>query len=161
MAIGRDDVPVMIRDAQRNLMDVASQHGLDLASLDPSEAVDIMIHWYETMEAVDAAPNDEDGDALLFQWGSFEFEHLRTFQYDITRQMISSDGDEQVVWQLSLTLHYEPTPESENLRGDKDFWCLAKAGIQTWRAAVQASAATSYVTQRRPLRVAVTFEQAC
>jgi hypothetical protein len=158
---GSDDVPVMIRDAQRNLVDLASQRGLDLASLGPSEAVDIMIHWYETTEAVDAAPHDEDGDALLFQSGSFAFEHPRTFQYDITRQLISSDGDDQVVWQLSLTLHYEPTPESENLRGDTGIWCFAKADIPTWRVAVQTSAATSYVAQHRILRAAVTFDQAC
>jgi hypothetical protein len=153
--------PVMIRDAQRNLVDLASLHGPDLASLDPSEAVDIMIHWYETMEAVDAVPDDEDGDALLFQWGSFEFEHPRTFQYDVTRQLISSDGDEHVVWQLSLTLHYEPTPESDDVRGDRYIWCFTKADIPTWRAAVQGSAATTYVAQRRPLRAAVTFEQTC
>jgi len=37
-----------------------------------------MIHWYETIGAVDAAPSDEDGDGLLFHWGTYELEKLLT-----------------------------------------------------------------------------------
>ncbi len=90
-----------------------------------------------------------------------EVTHPRTFQYDVTRQLISHDGDEQVIWQLSFTLHYEPTPALENLFGDQEIWCFTKAAIPKWRSAIQASPATSYVAQRRPLRTALTFEQTC
>jgi hypothetical protein len=153
--------PVMIRDARRSLEEHASHQGLDLAFIDPAGAVDVMIHWYETVGADDAAPSDEDGDGLLFQWGTYEFEEPRTFQYNLTRQLISYEDDEQVIWQLSLTLHYEPSTESGNLRGDRTIWCFARADIPAWRAAVRASAASSYVARRRPVHAAVTFEQVC
>ena len=70
----------MIRDARRSLEEYASHQGLDLASIDPTGAVDVMIHWYEKVGAVDADPSDEDGDWLLFQCGTYEFKQPRTFQ---------------------------------------------------------------------------------
>jgi hypothetical protein len=152
---------VMISDARRNLEEYTSRRGLDLTSLDPSGAIDVMIQWYETVRAVDAAPSNEDGDGLLLQSGTYAFEQPETFQYTIIRQFISRDDDADYIWQLSLTLHYEPSPESRDLEGDKAVWCFTKAEIPTWRATVQESAATEYVVGRRPARATVTFEQVC
>ena len=66
-----------------------------------------------------------------------DFESPATFQYALTRQFIEYDGDEQRSWQLSLTLHYERTPESEALRQAEAVWCFSREDVSALRAAHQ------------------------
>ena len=138
---------------------IADMNSLDLAVIGPAAAIDIMIQWYETVRAVDAAPSDEDGDGLLFQWGTDE--QPPTFRYTLTRQLISRQDGEQDIWQLSLTLHYEASTESRNLPGDRAIWCFTTAAIPAWRAAIRASAASTFVADRLPIRATLSFEPAC
>jgi hypothetical protein len=49
---------------------------------------------------------DDDGDMLLFQYGTHDWGNGKYFEFDITRQFIKSNEDEP--YQLSMTLFFEP-----------------------------------------------------
>ena len=149
----------MIRDARQALVRHFERRGIDLPGVNASRIVALMISWYQTERADDGAPLEEDGDGLLFHYGTYSFEGPATFQYGVTRQLIRYEDGEQCIWQLSLTLHYEPTPESKAL--EREIWCFSVDDVPAWRAATDASPATSHVARRDPLRVTLDFEQAC
>jgi hypothetical protein len=48
----------------------------------------------------------EDGDMLLFQYGTYDWGKGRFFEFNITRQFIKQNEDEP--YQLSMTLFFEP-----------------------------------------------------
>jgi hypothetical protein len=66
---------------------------------------------------------EEDGDMLLYQWGTYGYGQPETFQVDLTRQFIQGvGGDDPEMSQLSLTVHCEPTAALRAL-GNGNQWC--------------------------------------
>lgn len=64
---------------------------------------EMMAEFYHIHRAEDCEV-DEDGDMLLYQWGTYDWGAGRWFEINITRQFIPSDGAEDEILQLSLTL---------------------------------------------------------
>ena len=151
---------VMISGAREAFLRYCARNGTDLSELDAPRAVTLMLGWYEAEHADDAAPIDEDGDGLLYQWGTWGFDCPATFQYDLTRQFLH-DCAEGCIWQLSLTLHYQPEPESEALPQEAPLWCFGTNDVPALRAAISTSAATLYVARLRPVRVTLDLEDVC
>lgn len=75
---------------------------------------------FAAVPADDAAPADEDGDGVLAQFGTFDFNGVPEFSADLTRQFIEVD-DEDVMWQLRCTFHWSPSAATEAL-GSGDLW---------------------------------------
>jgi len=150
----------MISGAREAFLRYCAQHGTDLIELDALHAATLMLGWYEVERADDAAPIDEDGDGLLFQRGTWDFDGPATFQYDLTRQFLHG-CPEGCLWQLSLTLHYEPEPESEALPEEAPVWCFGTKDVASLRSAISTSAATAHVARRRPVRVTLDLEDPC
>ena len=67
------------------------------------------------MPAEDAAMPEDDGDAILAQFGTHDFRGHREFSADLTRQFAEADGDPAPMWQLSCTLYWAPSPVTEVL----------------------------------------------
>ena len=44
-----------------------------------------------------------DGDMLLYQWGAYDWGEGESFEFDITRQLILGTGEDEDIFQLSLT----------------------------------------------------------
>ncbi|MFV2104490.1 hypothetical protein [Micromonospora sp. LOL_024] len=100
---------------------------LNLAGVRPSEvsAVDVrrtveVFRRFAAAPADDAASPEEDGDGILAQTGTVDFDGVREFSADLTRQLIEA-ADQEVIWQLRCTLHWTPSAETEAL-GYRVLW---------------------------------------
>jgi hypothetical protein len=63
-----------------------------------------------------------DGDMLLYQWGSYDWGRGQRFEFDVTRQLIPIGGDDDDIWQLNLTIRFDPEDHLLGL-GAGDRWC--------------------------------------
>lgn len=141
-----------IADAARDLELRLREQGADLASLDAPSAVLAMTDFYDSSRCEDAAGLDEDGDALLVQWGLFDFERTGpTFQFDLTRQFIEAGEDGQM-WQMHLTLHFEPDDQLEAVSpGDR--WCFGPGALPEFVAFINDSPALAAIAGRSAAHV--------
>lgn len=121
-AMKRDDEVVLISETKPLLTSM-----LDHAGVRPGKAAaaDVLttVEVFQRFAAVpvhDAASPEADGDGVLAQFGTFDFDGVREFWADLTRQFIEA-GDEDVMWQLRCTLHWTPSAETEAL-GSGDLW---------------------------------------
>jgi len=96
-----------VNDARAAFDGFVSAAGVDLADLAAADAVDLMLEWY-SVERADDADLSDGGDMLLYQWGTYDWGNGPSFQLDITRQLIAVAGSDDDIWQLSVTLHFEP-----------------------------------------------------
>jgi hypothetical protein len=96
---------------------------------------------------------DQDGDMLLFQWGTYDWGNGEFFDLNITRQVIV--GDESIR-QLSLTFRYAPNQELTTL-GCGNQWCYSTKGISIFGAFVKASPALKAISRFRAINVECSF----
>jgi hypothetical protein len=151
---------VLVRNSLEALRGFAATRGLDLASMGAAECVDVVSDWYLSERADDIA-TDGDVDMLLFQWGTYDWGGGASFEYDVTRQLMAgdTDDDDAAIWQLSCTLHYPPSGETEALgRGDR--WCASPYALDEFRLMIEAEPATAFARSRKPARIEVSLEQA-
>jgi hypothetical protein len=132
--------------------------GLAVASLDAFAAVDAMIEFYVTRRAEDTNLT-RDGDMLLFQWGTYDWGNGPSFRYDITRQFIAGLGDDEDFWQLSLTLHYEPSDATQAL-GSGNRWCSVPDDAEDFKAFIREHPSSDYAASATPQRVELDLEPA-
>jgi hypothetical protein len=123
---------------------------LDLAvyDLEARSAINAMLTFYAGNRAEDVAP-ETDGDMLLFQWASLKRRPGPGFEYNITRQLITLPGDEEDIWQLSLTLYFSPDSQNSQL-GSGDRWHEAADRIDEFASYIDAHPATAYAATHRP-----------
>ena len=94
---------MLVRDSLNALHDFASRSGRDLTAADAETLVAVITDWYQSERATDPIDIDEDGDMLLFQWGSHNLGSSPVFYYDLTRQLIVNDSDDGVGWCSLIT----------------------------------------------------------
>jgi hypothetical protein len=90
----------------------------------PKGIVSCMIDFYRSERAEDC-DLEEDGDMLLFQWGTYDWGEGRWFDLNITRQFIvpSEDEDEDdEIFQLSASAKFKPSPKLDALKSGNT-WC--------------------------------------
>lgn len=132
--------------------------GLD--ALTPQAALDAVVDFYENERATNADKIEDDGDMLLYQWGTYDFGDGLSFRLDLTRQFVDAaeEGDDGI-WQLSLILHYDTSAAADTLgRGHE--WCYTPAGTAAFRRFVEPSPAFVFASSERPTRVELELEQA-
>ena len=144
-------------DAFRALL---AQRGLTVERLDAERATAAMSDFYALYRAIDV-DGGEQGDMLLFQWGTYDWGRGPAFEYDITRQFIVEGYEEPdaAIWQLSLTVRYEPDHRSAALEhGNR--WCEHPAKLDAFSRFIENSDATNYARSEAPESVELRFEQA-
>jgi hypothetical protein len=124
VARAREDGIVLISETKSLLVSM-----LDHAAVLPGEGADVLatVEVFRRFAAVpvdDAAAREEDGDGVLAQSGTFNFDGVREFWADLTRQFIKAD-DEDVMWQLRCTLRWIPSAETEAL-GSGVLWSFGR-----------------------------------
>ena len=124
--------------AKRALLTRIEQAGRSLGTLTPSDGVDLMTDFY-LEERAEACDVDSDGDMLLYQWGTYDWGEGESFEFDITRQLIAGDGDDEDIFQLSLTFQFRPTAALRQL-GSGDRWCQSPGELEGFRAFIHSSA---------------------
>jgi hypothetical protein len=128
-----------------------------LENLIPGEGIDLMLRFYGD-EPVDGLANGDTADMLLFQWGVFDWGHGESFEFDITRQLIFGDGEDDDIFQLSLTFRFVPTDELRNLpKGNR--WCSSRAELEDFRHFVLRSA--PYAALNKKLASSVDLHYGC
>jgi hypothetical protein len=123
-----------------------------ITDLTPTEGVRLMLEFYRNVRA-DGCELGQDGDMLLFQWGTHKFSGERSFQINLTRQFIMAgleDEDVPMV-QLSLTFHFAPSAELEALKSGNQ-WCGMPDTLRDFEAYVTSTAAYQAVAVLRSIK---------
>ncbi len=118
---------------------------------DAADAVELvlaLIEWYETERAEDAVPITDDGDQLLFQWGTFGGGSGAAFEVGISRQFIGLD-EEQPIRQLSLAFRYPATDRTSRLYDDA-WWCRGPEDVPGFRSDILANGVVTHMRQQQP-----------
>ena len=103
----------------------------------------------------DALPTTADGDMLLFQYGTYNWQGTgATFQADFTRQFIHhSTTQDNEMSQLSLTFHY-PVVATTGIFGAANEWLKrGDAGLTAWKQFVQGTEVYQQLELAKPIRV--------
>lgn len=130
--------------------------GKSLTDLTVGDGIEAMLAFY-TEERADGCKLEEDGDMLLYQWGTYQFSKTeKTFQLGIVRQFILPRQDEP--FQLLLTFHFPATATLTKLKSG-NHWCSAPDSAEECRTLIHNSAAYRAVAKEKPLKVTLNFEQ--
>lgn len=114
-----------------------------------------MIAFFVTIKPEGCDPND--GDMLLYQWGTYDWGQGKHFELDITRQFVEQEReDDDAISQLNITYKFEPTAQLEAL-GAGNRWCEGPAEIETMRAYIFSSSPYITVVDCKAIRVDVTY----
>ena len=124
--------------SKRALLNRIEQAGRSLGGLTPSEGVDLMTGFY-VEERAEGCSVAIDGDMLLYQWGTYDWGGGESFEFDITRQLIVGGGEDDNIFQLSLTFQFQPTAALRHL-GSGDRWCQSPDVLEGFRAFIHSSA---------------------
>jgi len=108
-------------DVERQFRQRASKRDLDLNEHPAREGIEALVAFYREARASDVDV-DDDGDMLLFQWGTYDRGDGDYFELNLTRQLTTTEGGDENTWQLSLTYRFEPTDDVEDIDVGHQ-WC--------------------------------------
>jgi len=103
--------------AKSRFVDRLENGGQSLDALTPAAGIEAMLAYYAE-ERVDGCPLDEDGDMLLFQWGTYDWRDGPAFEVSIVRQFIVTDDEEPR--QLNLRFRYAPAAGASASEADRE-----------------------------------------
>jgi len=143
--------------SQKTLERLMKKSGVTLDRLTVAQGFGLMCDFYRHQRADDCAPED-DGDMLLFQWGTHDWGRGTFFELDLTRQFIKGDAEDENIWQLSLTFKYLPSDELGKL-GSGDKWCdePRPRAVDYFEEFVRGSAAYQAATALEPARIELDY----
>jgi hypothetical protein len=142
------------RAAKTRLLKRLEAAGLSLDTLTPSAGVEAMLTYYAE-ERAEGCPFEDDGDMLLFQWGTYDWGKGPGFKVDITRQLIRTDTKEKEIWQLRLVLGFDPAVGIA--AGERNRWCRSLDELAAFRKFIAKSAALKAVAQQSPASVELLY----
>ena len=126
-ATKRDDQLMLIRAAKAVLASMLDDSGVNPSAVTAADVRTTfeVFRRFAAIPADDAAPLEEDGDAVLAQFGTYDFRGQREFSADLTRQFLEAGDEDPPMWQLSCTLHWAPNAETEAV-GSGHLWSFGK-----------------------------------
>jgi hypothetical protein len=126
---------------------VAGRGGLQLLDV-PLTGISMMLSFYREVRA-DQVEIEQDGDMLLFQWGTYDWGQGPHFEVDILRQLsLSEEGDDEDIWQLHLTYRVAPTSDLSRL-GSGNQWCARPIDLPVFEGFVVGHEAVKAVSGKR------------
>jgi hypothetical protein len=125
-------------------------------SKDPAWGLDAMFAFYRECRATDCDVNS-DADMLLFQWGTYHWSKNELFEFDITRQLILGAGEDDQIWQLSLTFLFPITPDLKALKSGNR-WCHTPNDLEEFAKSVRASQAFKLAATQQDAKMELDFE---
>ncbi|MGZ5582604.1 MAG: hypothetical protein ACXWF2_05800 [Usitatibacter sp.] len=124
--------------------------------LSPAEGIDEMLQFFRE-ERADGCLVEKDQDMLLYQWGTYDWGEGEWFELNITRQLIVGAGEDDDIWQLSLTFRFTPKPSLRDLpRGNR--WCSNLSGVGEFDTFIKQSRPFQVVAHVAPASVKLRYE---
>lgn len=119
---------MLIEDAVSALLASLADVGVTPGRItsDQFHAVVDVVNRFVLIPVTDTAPVDEDGDGVLAQHGTSTFRGRPQFEASLTRQLTSVAEQDPEMWQLSCTLRWDPTDET-NALGSGNVWSFGKS----------------------------------
>ena len=143
------------RAAKTRFLKRLEDAGLSLATLTVAAGVEAMLSYFAD-ERADGCDPDEDGDMLLFQWGTNDWGDGTAFEVNITRQLIATNDDDDEPRQLSLTFQFDPAVAPKKLKnGNK--WCEAPDQLASYRQFLSKSKALQAVERESPTSIKLRY----
>lgn len=144
---------MLASDSEAAFTEYAKARDHAISDLDAAAAVATMTGFYRDIRA-ERTRLDADGDALLFQWGTYGFNgEPDTFQFNLTRQFIENqiDDEQGEMSQFHLTLHFGPSGRTAGLVGNE--WCWNPNDLDEFQQFIQVAEASTWASGRAPARV--------
>ena len=134
----------------------------DISALDAAIALDLMLAWYQSDRADDALPLAEDGDMLLFQWGTYDWGQGPSLHYNFTRQFIldEREDEDEAIWQVSVVFHFPPRRGDVGDWSSGETWATRPSELESFRNFVEGCEITKVIRYLTPTRIEVKFQQA-
>jgi hypothetical protein len=86
-----------------------------------------MLCFYESV--LPTSCKIENGDMLLFQWGTYDWGNGTQFEVNVTRQFIELEAeDDDAISQLQLTFKFPPD-KATTVLGNGNRWCNSQSEI--------------------------------
>ena len=127
----------------------------DVGTLDVVEGIELMLSFYED-ERIEGCEVSDDSDMLLYQWGTYDLGEVEAFEFDVTRQLIGPNGEDEDIFQLSLSFRFAPTVESRAVvNGNR--WCSRPKEVKSFRDFIHKSAAFQAVVGQVPHSVILLY----
>ena len=151
------------KNAKKEFERRIKQSGAPMGSLTPAQGIRLMLDFYHDVRA-DGCELDNDGDMLLFQWGTYNFGGEPSFQFDITRQLylgeLEGEGGDSAMSQLSFTFHFAPSAQLDAMKAG-NHWCRTLDKLIDFEAFITGSDAEPLPQQnlRKSRLSIVEFEQ--
>jgi hypothetical protein len=156
-----DDQLMVIRATRALLASMLAGAGVNASTLttaDVRTTVDVF-RRFAALPVDEAAPPEEDGDAVLAQFGTYDFRGQPRFSADLTRQLIEARDEHAPMWQLSCTLHWAPSATTDVLASGH-LWSFGKTLDEFFAEAVELPGwAWALEGGQPPQDLAVTLEQ--
>ncbi len=149
-------------DAEHQFEQFLEESNLAADALTPRSGLAAMLDFY-VRERADGCSLAEDGDMLLFQWGTYDWGDGLRFEVGITRQLSWPERrrrrGELELWQLALTFRFPPIP-----RRRRSAAAIAGATRPTSLAAfkswIEATPVFAAFADRRGAEVSLTYDSA-
>lgn len=117
-----------------------------------------MLSFYREERVEGCRPNANE-DMLLYQWGTYHWGGGESFEFDITRQLIVGDGEDEDIFQLSLTFMFRPAEELRKL-GEGNHWCHSPEELEEFQALIGGSPAFIASEREEPSEVRLEYGSA-
>lgn len=144
------------KNAKKDFQNLIKKSGTPISSLTPAKGIRLMLDFYRDVRA-DKCELDEDRDMLLFQWGTYNFSDGESFQFNLTRQFIVPESeDDDCMSQLSFTFHFPPSPQLANLKSANQ-WCSTPDDLENFESFITASSAYEAVANATPAKVTLEY----
>jgi hypothetical protein len=129
-----------LSQAKNTFLSYLPQAPKQLVTILPAEGLDAMLTFYASERVLHCA-FDEEGDMLLYQWGTHDWGQGEHFELNITRQFIAGpDGEDDDIKQLSLTFRFVPSVALRQV-GLGNRWCHDPGELPEFRDFIKTSAA--------------------
>jgi len=148
-----------LTEVEQRFRDRIENANRDLVTLGVVEGIDLLLSFYED-ERAEECEIGEDGDMLLYQWGSYDWIiGVEAFELDITRQLIGPGHEDEDIFQLSLTFKFAPTIESRAIKNGNR-WCSRPTEVDSFRDFIHKSAAFQAVVGQVPQTITLLYGEA-
>ncbi|NHA67649.1 hypothetical protein [Phycicoccus flavus] len=147
---------MLIEDSERVLSALLADAGVTPGPVDGAQVgtvVDV-VRRFVLLPVEDAAASAEDGDGLLAQYGTSTSWGPRTFEVDLTRQLVEAVEPDPRTWQLSCSLRWAPTEETAAL-GSANLWSFGTSWDRFFAEAMALPGWEWALGTRRPATFAV------